>query len=480
MKAGGELIMKTKPRIGLITIGAERFRNLGCGTADGTYAERILKESEEIKGLLSRRYAVTAPPPVYTRSDAEEAARFMYNENADCAVVYFASWAEDRAWISLLRALHDIPLMLVSFVREHIGFDDTSDENRFVDFLHAGALVGFQEASGSLARWRRDMTFTAIGTRAELSEKISSFADAAGIRSLLRKCRIGLLSCYNDAMWSTYIDPYNVFMKIGPELSFLSLADLESETADITDEEADETVNKLSEHFRVLENVDPVKFRESVRVTLAMERMAHGDKADILCLNDCDGALFRHLGLRPGFAPTDPADDVVYVPEGDLGGALSTWILGLASGGKANFIEPFYIDREHGVFSGGHACCNYYWGDGKTIIARDERFAKTGWKHAGAPFAWYTFPEGLMTMLHMSENNGKMKMVAALVECLPTPHSLVSYSHADFRPIGREITEFFDRLGEIGVNQHYAVVNGDYTAVLEKLGAMCGFDYFRI
>ena len=113
-------------------------------------------------------------------------------------------------------------------------------------------------------------------------------------------------------------------------------------------------------------------------------------------------------------------------------------------------------------------------------MARDERFAKTDYRYAGAPFAWYVFPEGEKTMLHMSEKNGRMKMVCTLVEALPTKHYLASYSHAEFRHKTLSPQELFNQLINVGVTQHYGIADGDYIEELEALASLMDFDFYFI
>lgn len=474
------MIPELKPKIGFVLFGAERFQKLGEGTARGTYSERKEKEAAAYIAGLSGCCEVVPFGPVYSRESADEAVRKMYDSGVDCVVATFVSWAEDFAWIRFLRGLHPVPLMLASFVRDELDITDTNDEDQFVDFLSAGSLVGFQEASGSLRRFARPMSSSAIGTMDELCPRITRFARASRVRSVLRRSKIGLLSSYNEAMWATYIDPYNMFMKVGPELCFLSVADMEYETEKISDEQVEAIVKDLESRYEKYPNVDGEKFRASVRGTLAMENLAHANGVDVLSLNDCDAALFRHIGLRPGFAPTDREDRVVYIPEGDLGAALAVYILSLTAGQNANFIEPFYIDHKRNVIVSGHAGPNYYHGAGKTVIARDERFAKSGWKHAGAPFAWYVFPAGPKTVLHVSECGGRIKMAAFMMNALPTEHYLASYSHADFAPLSGKAEDLFEELGKIGVTQHYAIVDGNWIGDLRSVAAVCDFDFYEV
>jgi L-arabinose isomerase len=282
-------------------------------------------------------------------------------------------------------------------------------------------------------------------------------------------------------MWSTYVDPYAVYQKIGPELEFLSIAELCREIEKIEGDELEAAVNGFKRTYQMMNNVDEEKLRASVRATIAMERLAQSANTDLLVLNDCDSALFEFVGLRPGFTPTDKNLDLITVPEGDLGGGLAVYCLSLLAGKVANFIEPFYIDAQNDSFVAGHAGPNSYTECPKNmIIARDERFAKSKWKYAGAPFAWYVFPEGEKTMLHISECNGKLKFIATLVECLPTKHYLASYSHANFKHKTLNVKAFFKRVADIGANQHFAIVSGNHIAETEHLARLIDADFYCV
>ena len=480
--------LRTKPNVGILLIGAKRFRELGNGTADGTYDERKLSEAQKYIDSFSKFADIVYDGIVYEREDVSEAIDSFFMKKVDCVFAMYLSWAEDFTWIHFLRDMPPVPIFFASVVRDRLDITDTNDENQFIDFLSAGALVGVQEASGSFRRFDRPMCESFIGTLDEVSDRFRTFAAAAHVRAELRRANIGLLSCYNEAMWATYLDPYNIFSKIGPEIHFLSVAELCDEIEKTPDTLTDELTASISKSYRMMPNVDHEKFRASVRASYAMEKLAKENDTDLLVLNDIDTVLFRYVGLRPGFAPTSKDSDMVIVPEGDIGGGLAAFILEALSGAEtldrshhANFIEPFYIDHARGVIVAGHAGPNDYRETPENVmIARDERFAKTKWKYAGAPFAWYVFPAGLKTMLHMSEKDGKMKMVCTTLECLPTKHYLASYSHADFRHPTLSPEELFNRIIENSVTQHYGIIDGDHTAELEILAKLCGFDFVNI
>ena len=80
----------------------------------------------------------------------------------------------------------------------------------------------------------------------------------------------------------------------------------------------------------------------------------------------------------------------------------------------------------------------------------------------------------------MSEKDGVFKMVCTVVEALPTRHYMASYSHGEFRHKTLSPQELFGRLVNIGVTQHYGIVEGDWTKELENLAYFMGFEFYKI
>lgn len=470
-----------RAKIGLLLIGSPRFKALGEGTSHGTYGSRKLLEADEIAKNFEDIGQVINPGIVYEREDVNRAIDLFFREGVDCVAAAYLSWAEDFAWIRFLRDMPPMPVFFTSIIRDRVELTDTNDEDQFVEFLSAGSLVGVQEASGDFERFERPMRKTFIGDMEQVKAELKAFAEAARVRSALRGTTMGLLASYNEVMWSTYLDPYNIFMKIGPEIRFLSVAQLADRIEAVDEAELCRVCEGIKEKFRFNPNVDEEKFKASVRASIALEQLSAEYHLDLTVLNDIDPVLFQKVGLRPGFCPTDERLNLTVVPEGDIGAGLAVHILKLLSGKRANFIEPFYIISQKNCFAAGHAGPNdYHQCPENTIVARDERFAKTDYRYAGAPFAWYVFPEGEKTMLHMSEKNGRMKMVCTLVEALPTKHYLASYSHAEFCHRTLKPQELFNRLISVGVTQHYGIVDGDYIKELEELASLMDFDFYFI
>lgn len=472
-----------KAKAGLLLIASPRFRNLGAGLARGTYHERKLKDEEELVSSLRDSIDLVNPGIVYTREEMEGAMKLFFDEKVDFIVANFMSWSEDFAWIRFLRDMPEIPILFVNIAKDRMSFEDTLDEDDFIDYLCAGTLVGSLEGSGSVPRTERKNVKVVMGSREEIREKIFCFAKVARVRSILRNSTLGLLANYNEAMWSTYVDPYNLFTRIGPELRFVTYNALNDEINGITDAEVKAYKADLESRYPVMEDVDDDKFYAAVRGSLGLAKLTENLGIDMMIYNDIDPAMFKLIGHRPSFYPeTYERISSVLVPEADIGAGIITFVLKLISGKHVNFIEPFHIYGDEGTFAGGHAGPNDHNDPDfqkNVIIARDVRFAKTSYKYAGAPFAWYRISAGRKTMAQLVEDRGRYKLVCTLVDSLEGKHLFATYTHTVFKPVV-PVKELFEKILKIGTTQHFAVADGDYRRELSVFAEIMDFDYYQI
>ena len=478
-----------KARAGLLLIASPRFKNLD-GPKRGTYHERKLKAVEDIKATMGFMDLVY-PGIVYEKEDAMKAMDLFYNEKVDFIYAEFLSWSEDFAWIRFLRDCPEVPIFFANVAKPRMTFETSLDEDDFVDYLCAGTLVGSLEASGSIKRVPRKNVKTVMGTREQITEKLKVFASAARTRAILRRSSLGLMANMNEAMWSTYIDNYDLFTKIGPEIHYLPYSDYGTEIENLSEEEVKAYADELTAKYKMMPDVEYDKFIGCVKATLAIKKMAEKNDIDCYVYNDIDRATFRTAGCRAGFYPQWFNENVsVLVPEADIGAGIATYVLKLISGKNVNFIEPFHIEDDFGTFAGGHAGPNDHndpqWQD-NVIISRDVRFAKTSWKYAGAPFAWYRISPGWKTVAGLYEEDGRYKLVTFMAESLDakdTPqskikHLLATYTHTIFRP-EVPVKELFEKVLNVGTTQHFAVADGDWRPQLEAFAEIMGFEFYNI
>lgn len=245
-----------KAKAGLFLIASPRFKNLGEGLPHGTYGERKAMQVEEILGTLDF-LDVIFPGIVYEREDAVRAMERFYLEKADFIIAEFLSWSEDFAWIRFLRDMPEVPMIFVNVAKERMAFRDTLDEDDFIEYLCSGTLVGSLEGSGSLPRVGRKHVRIVMGSREEVTGRIRTFASAARVRSLLRQSNLGLLANYNEAMWSTYFDPYALFTKIGPEIHFLPYSTYGEVIDGVNDTVLNAYCDDLTARYRMMDDSIP-------------------------------------------------------------------------------------------------------------------------------------------------------------------------------------------------------------------------------
>jgi len=472
-----------KAKAGLLLIASPRFKHLGEGLSRGSYHDRQMLVVDDVVKALEDSLDLVFPCIVYETAEMETAMDVFYNAKVDFVIANFLSWSEDFAWIHFLRDMPDMPILFVNRAVEHVGFETTLDEDDFIDYLCAGTLVGSLEASGSISRSGRSNVHTILGTKQEVLNQILRYSRAAFARTILRHSTLGLLANYNEAMWSTYMDPYNLFTKIGPELHFVTYTALQEEINHVTDVETKAYLSELKSKYLVMEDVEEEKFYAAVRGSLGLAKLTERLGIDIMVFNDIDTAMFDLLGHRPSFYPeTYERIRSVLVPEADMGAGIITFVLKLISGKHVNFIEPFHIEYGENTFAAGHAGPNDHTDPDfqqNVVISRDVRFAKSGYKYAGAPFAWYRISAGLKTMAQLVEDNGRYKLVCTLVESLEGKHLFATYSHSIFRPF-MDVKDFFEKILKIGTTQHFGLVDGDYCQELRLFAGMMDFDYYEI
>lgn len=471
-----------KARAGLLLIASPRFKNLGEGLSRGTYGERKADDVEKIREGLDF-LDIEYPGITYEREDVERAMKQFCDAEVDFIIAEFLSWSEDFAWIRFLRDMPEAPVLFINAAKPQMTFENTIEEDDFIDYLCSGTLVGSLEASGSIPRTGRSNFHTVMGTREEVIGKIKVFASAARVRSILKHSNIGLMANYNEAMWSTYMDPYRIFTRIGPEMHFLPYSEYGEVINSITKEELAAYCNDLTSRYRMMDDVEYSKFEGSAIASLALAKLAQASDTDLMVYNDIDTATFKVAGCRAGFYhPWFNETCSMLVPEADTGAGLVCYILKLLTGKNINFLEPFHIEDDFGTFAGGHAGPNDHndpqWQQ-NVVIARDVRFAKTKWKYAGAPFAWYRISPGMKTLAQLIEDNGKYKLICGLAESLPGKQILTTYSHSIFRP-EVPVKSFFEQILKIGSTQHFGVVDGDWRQELKAVADIMGFEFHEV
>ncbi len=472
----------TKPKCGLLLLESVRFQGLGKRTAGGTYDSRVEEKAKSLVKKLSGKFDIIYPGMISSKEGVENIIKLFVAQDVDFIVTAFMSWSEDFAWVRFLRDMPDIPIIFYLPAEKDTEFKDINEDN-LIRFLSSGGLVGTLEGSGSVKRMDKRVRVIVDTDSKEILSRINAFGLAAKARNVLKHSRFGLVSRFNEIMWSTYVDPYNFFVKVGPELTFISYNLLKETIDKVPDKETNRYVKHLKKEYKLLDDVDEKLLFESAKASLGLVHLATGLGLDAVVLNDVDMELFKTIGLRPGFYHPHFNEKLsILSPEGDVGTATLMLAIKIMTKKHINFVEPFYIDAKNNSFAAGHAGPNDHTDNrfkGNVLIAPDARFKGQPFKFAGAPFAWYRIPAGLKTFAHFSECKGNYKIITFLAESLPGKHILNGYSHSIFKA-SMPVEELFEKILDIGSTQHFTVVDGDINNELREFAFIAGFEYHSV
>lgn len=474
----------TQPRCGLFTIECNWFAEVGYGdsTTGGSLREKMTRRKAALLDALGAHLEVVDPGFVGSTADVRHALLRFSRQEVDFVLVAFATWAEDFTLVRFLRdADARLPIVFYCFQSRDLPFRENVGAQAEVDYLNNTSLVGSLQGSGSFARIRGDRTnwITLCGPQDEALPRILTFARAAAARSRLRRARIAALRSMNDQMWSTYVDLYRFFAEVGPSVTFLPFTALADADRAVSPQRVAAERQRLLELMDVDAGADDERLDASVRASLAVEDLAREQDFDAVALNDVDENLHRALGLRPGFYPRGFFQDRrVAVPEADIAMAALALALTTSTGSRFMYTEPFFTDIESNTFLGGHAGPNdpSIPGVAWARISEDLEYRDSGHRYAGAPFAWFEFPHGPATICHMSEKPAGYAVVSAFVECVPTAFTLHGYPFGAFRP-QLPVSEFFERVMQVGTTQHFLAFPGDVTPAIEALARVNEWEY---
>jgi L-arabinose isomerase len=476
-----------KPKCGMLFLECRWFKSVGMGSdvPGGDLCTKVRSRTEAICEDLSTDLDVVYPDLISDVPALREAMKRFIAEEVDFVLASFTTWTEDFAWVRFLRDFPaDIPVLFWCLQGETIDFVDNISPNNFTEFLLNTGLVGSLEGSGSVQRTGASgrVVKSICGSVRTCRDRVTQFGRAAKARAILRRSRLGLLQSFNEVMWSTYVDPYRFFLEAGPEIQVVSFESLRKAAEAVPPSDADKMAQELNNKYHVQDDVDPRLFRESVRASIGLASLARERSLDAIAFNDVDDSLHETLGLRPGFyhPDFDRAHSVV-VPEADVGMAALALALRMMTGQPAVFVEPFFLDENNNTFAAGHAGPNNHAAARAedVIIMPDAEYENSDFKYAGAPFACFTVPPGIMTMVHLGQSDRTFKLVSGLVESVPPTCQLKGYAGGMFHS-EISVNEFFEQLLRAGVTQHYLVVAGDWGDQLRDFAMINEFENVEV
>lgn len=450
------------PRVALILLRAEWFDSV---VALPELVISVQEDESVIRDFLAQSFEVTAVWVVNSQDSLHACTNEIKTLQANLFILAFQVWAEDFYLNPIVDALTGRPLAVWCY----LPWKQPPQLASFTQVLRGSGPVGTFEGLGTLRNMGVKFTFTHGPPQApRVRQDLEIAAHAAQVWHLLRSARFGVLPARNEQMQSTFVDEFRLRSELGPQVQYLSVAELARRSASVQVKEVHDYLQYLHDTYRI-QNVNPEDLELAARASLGLAHLAIDHHLDVLSLNDIVPELHETLGLRPCLYPPilDQYDTSLSL-EGDLGAATALYILRHLANSPTLFVEFWYWDEARNVIIGGHAGPQdpSLARPGQAWISHDYEFAQSD-RRRGAHFQFIARP-GRVTLLQIHATPQGWQALQVGGEALEGPPKLEGYPHAAIR-LDPPIDTFVRRVAQAGSTQHWIMAYGDLEAEFQAL-----------
>ncbi len=476
-------IKKLMPKAGLLLFEAKWFLDLGIGEEGGSVGDLgslLKKEIGKIEDSLQGKVDLVNPGIIFDITSARKALDLFLKEKIDLVIVCFLTWAEDKAWIEVLKNIGEIPILYWEYMT---GFYTTRQYSP-LELYHNCGIVGALQGSGSLKRFRKKFKLV-IGEAGDekIVSGIASFARAAMVKNKLKESTMGLLPFRNDQMKSTCMDEYLMLRKTGMLLQNLTLAELKEESLKLEEAQVKEFMQWNINSFKLDVNIKKRDFLQACRVSLAMASMYTRYDLNALALNDVCDELHHNVGLRPCLYPEVYNDIGAIIGfEGDIACTLAMYMMYLFTRKPIGFTEILNFNPEEGTINAGHP------GPNNPLIAEsykdvtvvpDLEYMDSDFEYAYSATLEMIGAPGRVTMVNLLDTGDDIKMIVTGGLSLGGHKRLTAFPHFCIKT-DVPVIEFLEKVLKSGSTQHFAVVHEDILEELLDLASILDLEVVQI
>ncbi|QXE33173.1 L-fucose/L-arabinose isomerase family protein [Streptomyces sp. GMY02] len=310
--------------------------------------------------------------------------------------------------------------------------------------------------------------------------RIGRWIRAAGVRSVLRNGRHGLMGHLYPGMYDVSTDLTMVPASLGGHVEVLEFDDLRVRVEQVDDGELAAKLHETREVFELADSVAEDDLRWAARVSAGLDRLVADFDLDSLAYyhRGLDAEIHERLGAGMILGSSLlTARGIPSCGEYELRTSLAMLIADrLGAGGS--FTELQALDFTAGVVEMGH--------DGPGHLAISARkpllrglgvyHGKRGWGVS----VEFDVRHGPVTLVGVGQSReGRYRLVAAEGEVVPGPHLEIgnTTSRVDF---GRDPGEWTDDWSASGVGHHWALATGRLLPDLRALAGLTGLDLVEV
>jgi len=349
----------SKPRVGLLALTLELYEQL----APQLRQRRQQWLREAVLPALGPIAEVQFDRAVYRREDIETVVAGFEASGVDALLVICLTYAPSQAILPALQRA-GLPILVwntqeLREVDEGFGAEEMIDNH---------GVHGTQDlASVMLRSGVRFEYVTSHLADPDGLEKLSSFFAAASAVAALRRARVGLLGYPFPGMGDFAVDTTHLVSTLGCGWMELSVEDYVRRAEAAPASSVSQLVVDYQQLYDLAGDLADEDLEATARAELSLRSMVADHRLDALTFQFMAlGEDERTVTLPFVAASRLMADGVGFAGEGDLVGAVGTWLLGQLSG-PASFSEIFTIDFE------GNGLFMSHMGEANVAMARTDR-----------------------------------------------------------------------------------------------------------
>lgn len=428
---------------------------------------------------LSRVADVLFDRAVFRREDVDATVAQYESSGLDALLVICLTYSPSQIALGALRRTR-LPIVLWN-TQELLAVGDDFDGAKMV--ANHG-VHGTQDLAAVLVQ--EGVRFEYVSSHAdELNaiEDLGGFLEAAAAVADLRRVRIGLMGYPFPGMGDFAVDTTHLAATLGCQWTAISVEDYNQRSAAAPDKAVAELASEYRRLYAVAEDVTDADLRSTAAAEIAMRGLVADQRLDafsyqFLALGEDE----RTVTLPFVAASRLMADGAGFAGEGDLIGAVGTWLLNRLHG-PASFSEAFTIDFSgNGLFMShmGEANAAMARPDRKTpLVARPRPITRTRGRQLALVTTLRPGPATLFALCRGPQRRWRLlasRMQIADYGPLPdmcVPHWKLVCERGDVR-------DWLTAYAKAGGPHHHAVCFGDATTRLRAAASLLDADYCEV
>ena len=385
-------------------------------------------------------------------------------------------WSSDKPLVEVLKGIKDIPKILWNYC----PYGELPEKVHFLQLLRSCGIVGVIQSSAPLHKMGIQFSYV-FGTPGDpqLDRELEEFAKVLSTIKKMRGLRIGQIATRYEQMTGTYVDEFRMFEKLGITLVPISAHEMFDISGKISEAEVNSFIQNLKDNFEIVDVPERALYY-AVRASMAVGRVVAEKELAAVAVQDFNDELHKLFKTRPQlWVPEFTEKGVVVGMEGDVSSTLALWIQRQLGDTTPMYVEILTFDQKENTILIGHASMHdpVLAGDNKIIVVRDFECEKTdevegAWLHFSAK-------PGPVTFANLYNDISNYRLTVFTGTALPVQEKLEGYTHALVK-IDQPLGEFFKKIINLGMTQHFSVSYDRVESKIEKFCAMTHIDYVKI